>query len=122
MIYVTIFRFGSDNFILINLIPVEARFVERVVLDLKSDFYPYHMFFGQACTEPERSVSVDTFAFAFGRLVRVRSFDKRDLKQAKKEGFKVGYGKFTDNKINDSQTERLETFESKLALFGKYPN
>jgi len=44
------------------------------------------------------------------------------LKQAKKEGFKVGYGNFMDNKINDSQTERLETFETKLALFGKYPN
>jgi hypothetical protein len=27
-----------------------------------------------------------------------------------------------DNKINDSQTERLETFETKLTLFRKYPN
>jgi hypothetical protein len=27
-----------------------------------------------------------------------------------------------DNKINDSQTEGLETFEGKLKLFGKYPN
>jgi hypothetical protein len=39
-----------------------------------------------------------------------------------KEGFKVGYGKFMHNKINDSQTEGLETFETKLTLFEKYPN
>jgi hypothetical protein len=27
-----------------------------------------------------------------------------------------------DNKINDSQTEGLETVETKLTLLGKYPN
>jgi hypothetical protein len=42
--------------------------------------------------------------------------------QAIKEDVMVGYRKFMDNRINDSQIEGLETFETKLTLFGKYPN
>jgi hypothetical protein len=47
---------------------------------------------------------------------------KETRSNPKKEGFKAGYSKFMDNKINDSQTEGLGTFETKLTLFGKYPN
>jgi hypothetical protein len=39
-----------------------------------------------------------------------------------KEDFKVGDSKFMENKINHSKTEGLETFGTKLTLFGKYPN
>ncbi len=60
-----------------------------------------------------------TFGFGFGHF---QSIGKRDQKQAKKEGFNVAYRNFIDNKINDSQTEGLETFETKLTLFKKYPN
>jgi len=51
-----------------------------------------------------------------------QSIGKKDQKQAKKEDFYIAYSKFMDNKINDSQTEGLETFATKLTLFKKYPN
>jgi hypothetical protein len=56
------------------------------------------------------------------KLLVFQPIDKRDWKQVKKEDVKVGYSKFMNNRINDSQTEGLETFETKLMLFGKYPN
>jgi hypothetical protein len=40
--------------------------------------------------------------------------------EPKKEGFKVGYRMFMDNKINFSQIEELEISETKLTLNGNY--
>jgi hypothetical protein len=45
---------------------------------------------------------------------------KRTRGKAKKEVVKVGYIKFMDNKINVSQIEGLEIFETKSDLNGKY--
>jgi hypothetical protein len=45
---------------------------------------------------------------------------KETRRTPKKEGLKVGYTKFMDNKINVSQIEGLEIFKKKLTLNGKY--
>ncbi len=45
---------------------------------------------------------------------------KETRSNPKKEGFRVGYSNFMDNKINVSQIEGLEIFETKLTLNGKY--
>jgi hypothetical protein len=45
---------------------------------------------------------------------------KRTRSKPKKEVFKVGYSKFMDNKINVSQIDGLEIFETKSNLNGKY--
>jgi hypothetical protein len=41
------------------------------------------------------------------KLLVFQPIDKRDWKQVKKEDVKVGYSKFMNNRINDSQTEGL---------------